>query len=89
MTEKLKVYRQGAAELQIRTSWCKGCNLCVDACPKEILALDELEHAYLTDIDRCIFCGLCAERCPDFCISLERPETRPRVGLGAGAKETA
>ena len=76
MTEELRTYEQGDALLRIRAEWCKGCNLCVEACPKELLALDEMERVYVTDIDTCIFCGICAERCPDFCISIYRPEMK-------------
>lgn len=73
MTDEPTTYRQGTAALHIRAQWCKGCNLCVEACPKQILALDELERIYVTDISKCIFCSICAERCPDFCIILDRP----------------
>jgi len=76
MTDNLRIYQQGDAALQIRAEWCKGCNLCVDACPKEILALDDMDRVYVTDIAKCIFCSICAERCPDFCISLQRPQVK-------------
>lgn len=90
MTETKSIYRQGEAALHIRTQWCKGCRLCVEACPKEILALDALDRVYVTDIAKCIFCGLCAERCPDFCISLERSLLSARTGrVQLEAKETA
>lgn len=75
MIEPYKRYNQGGATLAVRRDWCKGCDLCVAACPTHILALDKTNLIYVTDISSCIFCGLCAERCPDFCFSLERPET--------------
>ncbi|MDA8400499.1 MAG: 4Fe-4S binding protein [Ferrimicrobium sp.] len=59
-------YRQGQATLTVRRTYCKGCNLCVDACPASILALDDDDKIYVTDMSRCIFCGVCAGRCPDF-----------------------
>lgn len=90
MTDAKNTYRQGEAALHIRAQWCKGCGLCVDACPKEILALDALDRVYVTDIEKCIFCSLCAERCPDFCISLERPSRLTRTHtVPLEAKETA
>lgn len=65
-------YRQGTSALVVRRAYCKGCDLCVQACPSRILALDEEERVYVTDIDRCLFCGACAGRCPDFVFVLER-----------------
>lgn len=80
MTDLRRTYEQGQATLTIRADWCKGCNLCVHACSKGILALDDLDRAYVTDIGECIFCSICAERCPDFCIVLDRPREQRRPG---------
>ena len=66
-------YAQGDAALLVNRAWCKGCNVCVAACPSGILALDALQRIVVTDINRCIFCGVCAVRCPDFVFILERP----------------
>ncbi len=58
--------------LEIVSDRCKGCGLCVDACPKHILVLgdsgvNELGyHAVrLTDPAACTSCALCARVCPD------------------------
>ena len=51
-------------------SWCKGCNICVAFCPKEVLALDAEEKVVIVRLDACTFCGLCELRCPDFAITL-------------------
>lgn len=75
MNQSIFEYQQGKATLRVRRDWCKGCDICIEACPEQILALDELDKVYVTDIDRCIFCGICAERCPDFCFELEREES--------------
>ena len=74
MIDPVTRYRQGGATLKVNRKWCKGCDLCIDACPVDILKLDETDRVVVTDISRCIFCGICAERCPDFCFSLERPK---------------
>lgn len=74
MVDTVKRYYQGEAQLVVRQGWCKGCDICVDACPVDILELDETNHIVVNDIAKCIFCGICAERCPDFCFSLVRPE---------------
>lgn len=58
---------------------CKGCELCVAACPKHILALDKSDvndkgyhPAALTDPEQCIACASCARICPDSVITVER-----------------
>lgn len=55
---------------------CKGCNLCVVACPTKTLALTigEVNHkgyAFCRNVaDKCIGCASCAIVCPDACITV-------------------
>lgn len=62
--------------LIIDTNRCKGCGLCVVACPTHTLALTskEVNHkgfAFCEEInDTCIGCASCAIVCPDGCISV-------------------
>lgn len=56
---------------------CKGCELCVNICPKKILKIHDVEinamgyHTIsVTDMDKCIGCGNCAIMCPDGVISV-------------------
>ncbi len=58
--------------LIIASERCKGCELCVTACPPGVLALDievvnRLGHhpVRLVDAARCTSCALCAKVCPD------------------------
>lgn len=58
---------------------CKGCNLCVVACPTGVLALKNKEvndrgyhFAYSANDDACIGCASCAAVCPDGCIRVYR-----------------
>ena len=57
---------------------CKGCNLCVVACPVKILELagqvNAMGYHYseVLDPDACIGCGSCALVCPDSCITVYR-----------------
>jgi len=74
MLDPYKKYTQGDSTLHVRRDWCKGCDICVEACPEQILELDQTGHILVSDISQCIFCGICAERCPDFCFSIERAE---------------
>ncbi len=63
----------------IDAAQCKGCGLCVGACTKKILILDE-QHlnangyppATLTDLSQCIGCAACAIMCPECAIRVER-----------------
>ena len=59
--------------------FCKGCGLCVNACPKNIIVLDTTKinakgyhPASITDMDSCIACSSCALMCPDAVITVER-----------------
>lgn len=58
---------------------CKGCNLCVVACPTETLSLQPNEvndrgyhFAYMAQPDKCTGCCSCAWVCPDACIEVYR-----------------
>ena len=58
---------------------CKGCGLCVTACPKKIVALagDRLNSkgyhpAQVTEPEKCIGCAMCATMCPDVVITVEK-----------------
>ena len=48
-------------------SWCKGCGICVEFCPKKVLSL-EGERIKINSIDDCIACGMCESLCPDYAI---------------------
>lgn len=67
------------AKLTFKEENCKGCGLCVDACPKGILQLsperiNKKGHhpAELTDEAACVGCASCALMCPDCIIKVER-----------------
>ena len=54
---------------------CKGCNLCVVACPADVLEPKEVNdkgyhYAYMKNPDNCIGCASCGYVCPDGCISV-------------------
>jgi len=48
---------------------CTGCETCVDGCPTDAIALDDVGLAK-RDENACIGCGVCARFCPENAISL-------------------
>ena len=68
-------------KLTFKTDNCKGCGLCVDVCPKHVLALAEDQinkkghHSVVAlHIEDCIGCAFCATMCPDCIIKVEKGE---------------
>ena len=58
---------------------CKGCGLCVRACPKNVLALSKTKlnakgyhPAEVADPETRIGCASCARTCPDVAIHIEK-----------------
>ena len=67
------------AKLTFRSDLCKGCGLCIAACPRGLLALakDKINAkghhpAELTEPEKCVGCASCAMMCPDCIITVER-----------------
>ena len=67
------------AKVTFKEDLCKGCGLCVGACPKGIVKLAETRlnvkghhPAEIIDQDSCIACAFCATMCPDCVITVER-----------------
>jgi len=54
----------------INRKWCKGCGICVEFCPKNVLELDDTEKAVAVRKEDCIACNLCELRCPDLAIEI-------------------
>ena len=63
------VMRPKVREIKINEAWCKGCGICVDICPKHVLAMDNFV-AKVVNLEECILCGRCEISCPDFCLEV-------------------
>jgi 2-oxoglutarate ferredoxin oxidoreductase subunit delta len=56
---------------------CKGCRLCIDACPVDVLvmtrdAVNSRGYSYPLLRPGCTGCRACAQVCPDFCFAVYR-----------------
>jgi 2-oxoglutarate ferredoxin oxidoreductase subunit delta len=73
-----KKEKQGS--ISIDRERCKGCYLCIDACPNELIKISiELNQQgyypaeFVQNMDngrRCVACALCATMCPDTAIEV-------------------
>lgn len=58
---------------------CKGCELCMTACPAKIITLEKeiinnkgYHPAGVKEMSKCTACASCARICPDVVIKVER-----------------
>ena len=63
-------------KVHIDRELCKGCLLCIRACPVKALGQSQRPNASgsypseLVSPEKCIACGNCYEVCPDVCIDV-------------------
>ena len=72
--------------LVIASEHCKGCGLCVAACPKSILAIDlrrvnalGYHPVRLIAASACTSCAFCARVCPDCVFTVWAAPRRDRI----------
>jgi 2-oxoglutarate ferredoxin oxidoreductase subunit delta len=76
MAEKVK---DSVFAIIINDAWCKGCELCLDVCPRPgVLAVSDdvnskgYRRILVADISLCTGCELCELMCPDIAIIIKR-----------------
>ena len=63
-------------EIVINPDYCKGCNICVTFCPREVLQPSDRINSKgyklpeAVDLDACTQCKLCEIVCPDLAIAV-------------------
>ncbi|MEA2007529.1 MAG: 4Fe-4S binding protein [Chloroflexota bacterium] len=78
--------------IEVNNHHCKGCGLCVDACPQDVLELD-MDHltpkgyhpAHMIE-ETCSGCGICAVICPDAAITVYREKPQRQAKKKTGGK---
>lgn len=66
------------AKVVVNQERCKGCELCRQACPKDVIALASqlnakgFAPAEVVKPEACIACGFCGKMCPDAAIEVYR-----------------
>ncbi|MDD3064746.1 MAG: 4Fe-4S binding protein [Endomicrobiaceae bacterium] len=64
------------AKITVNNDRCKGCGLCINACPKKCISFSQnlnkigYHYAVLENEKNCIGCGFCYQVCPDVCIEV-------------------
>ena len=64
------------ADIFIIDERCKGCNFCIEFCPRDVLETSKkvnqtgVHPPQVKDSSLCVGCGVCEDICPDFAIFL-------------------
>ncbi len=67
-----------AAKIDINEERCKGCKLCIEACPKKCIITSSVSNsvgyfpAEFIDNGSCTGCAVCRVICPDIAIEVTR-----------------
>lgn len=68
--------------VQIDKERCKGCELCIGACPKQVLEMSDkinakgYHFARVATAANCIGCAQCSDMCPDVAIEIREELAR-------------
>ena len=70
---------------------CKGCDLCIDACPPRVLEMTTHEvnikgYRYPRLLAGCTGCQACAQICPDFVFQVYKYDTPQELPLNESSE---
>lgn len=66
--------------IEINHAWCKGCQICIEICPRDVLVLAAevsdkgFRPVVVEKIENCTGCSMCELMCPDLAITVEGVE---------------
>ncbi len=78
-------FEQDKANFHIFPQYCKGCGLCKEKCPNQVLIWSDKLGLYGTptvkpkDEDSCIACNICEMICPDCAIVIEKKKKKKDI----------
>ncbi len=77
--EKAAKTKQKVLAIVINDDWCKGCELCIDVCPRpKVFAVSDQVNSkgyrriFIDDLSQCTGCLLCELMCPDLAIIVKK-----------------
>ncbi|MFH1380240.1 MAG: 4Fe-4S dicluster domain-containing protein [bacterium] len=72
----MKTHKKALFKIRINKDICKGCELCITACPKQCIMVSPQMNKlgyypvkFVNEAD-CTGCGMCYQMCPDICIEV-------------------
>jgi len=74
----VKEKKKKSARIQINQTWCKGCYICLEACPKKVFekSLEVVEKGFnpvvVAHPEQCTHCLQCEMLCPDLAIQVAK-----------------
>ncbi|MHB8669471.1 MAG: 4Fe-4S dicluster domain-containing protein [Acidimicrobiales bacterium] len=76
------VLTRGTVTIDVDT--CKGCEICIAACPPRVLVMSEevnaLGYRYPRLLPGCTGCQACLQLCPDFCFEVFKYDQPIEIG---------
>ena len=67
---------KSASEIVIDPKLCKGCHICIEMCPQNVLGKSKKADnrgfflPEVVDLNACTVCHICELECPDFAIKV-------------------